>query len=109
MATGPPGLYGARDAGLLGYRLHGEPQVVNLDGLVIDYGFVELVRRDASILERVRTEEVDYLVERLGEDEQRQFSCATVLWTPEPVRSAHPLAGGVDEAPIRFLDGRSCR
>ncbi len=42
LSVGPPGLYGARDAGLLAYRLDGTREVVNLDGLVNDYDFAEL-------------------------------------------------------------------
>ena len=38
---GPRGTYGARDAGLLGYRLEGTRTVINLDGLVNDYAFAE--------------------------------------------------------------------
>ena len=65
-AHGPPGRYGARDAGVLGYELDGRPRgVVNLDGLVNDYRFVELVKAEATIWRHAARRDVDFFVGRL--------------------------------------------
>jgi hypothetical protein len=108
-AHGPPGRYGAADAGLLGYELDGHRSVVNLDGLVNDYQFVSLVDRGASLRERVAASRLDVLVNRLPESALRQFSCGTVLWTSPGRPAAVGDDGVVERAPIYVIDVRHCR
>lgn len=111
LAEGPPGRYGARDAGLLGFRLHGERTVVNLDGLVNDDEFAELVLADAPLRLRVADQEVDVLVNRLSDEERARWDdCAVELYRSEVlVPSYDPLLGGSAASPVAVLDVRSCR
>jgi hypothetical protein len=97
---GPPGRYGASDAGLLGYRLDGFRPVVNLDGLVNNYRFADLMDRGATLLERIRATGVDVYVNRLTQDQLQAMPCARLLW-----RSPALLGG----APADVLDVRGCR
>jgi hypothetical protein len=108
-ANGPPGRYGAFDAGLLGYRLDGDPAVVNLDGLVNDYSYAELVTSGAPIVEKLRAAGVDYLVNRLPpESLTGELACAEEVWrSPQRI----PYADGFTartEAPVYVLDVRPC-
>jgi hypothetical protein len=109
--SGPEGRYGAPDAGLLGYRLDGRSDVVNLDGLVNNYEFAALVNGGASLSERARVTGVSFLVARLPDSVRRdQFGCATTLWTsPEAIPYADGLDGASSTAPVVVLDLRSCR
>jgi hypothetical protein len=106
---GPSGRYGARDAGLIGYRLDEVP-VVNLDGLVNDYDFTELTGRDASLRARIAQTRVDYFVGRV-DDRMRAdlYACGDVIWTsPERVPYADALTP-FNRAPVVVADTRGCR
>ena len=109
-AEGPEGVYGAFDAGLLGYRLHGVRVVVNLDGLVNDYEHAELAMAGASTEELVAHNDVDYLVQRLDAAVVRDMTCASVLWQfPQAIGGGGSVAAGdAHESPVYVLDVRSC-
>jgi hypothetical protein len=101
------GRLGARDAGLLGYRL--DHEVVNLDGLVNDYEFTTLDARNASVPDRVRATGVDIYVNRMEPKELEDLECAEVLWrSPGRVPAAN-TAGQVTWGRIVVLDVRACR
>jgi hypothetical protein len=107
---GPAGRYGARDAGLLGFRLDGEVDVVNLDGLVNDYAFADYVATGPTTLERARQQGVDHFVGRVrDEDMAGQFRCADVLWTsPDPIAYGDGLSSAVTSAHLYVLDLNPC-
>ncbi len=106
---GPDGRYGARDAGLLGFRLDGHQELVNLDGLVNNYDFAELVVGDASMVERFDATRADYFVGRTSPGLRRELGCGTVLWTsPGLVQYVDPY-GTVTHAPVEIVDVRACR
>lgn len=108
-AEGPAGRYGARDAGLLGFRLHGRRTLVNLDGLVNSYEYAELLETDPTLVEQVRATDVDFLVNRLPADRvSGELGCARELW-----RSAQPVAyeDGLQDGStqhVYVLDVRGC-
>lgn len=108
---GPAGRYGAYDAGLLGFELDGSRTVVNLDGLVNNYEFAELVAAHASAAARIEFTEVDYVVNRLTDERlASEFACATPVWRSElavPYRDSANRAG--TEGFIHVLDVRGCR
>jgi hypothetical protein len=107
--SGPPGRYGARDAGLLGFRLDSTTAVVNLDGLVNDYDFAELVSRNAPLLERIQYTKVEYFVGRLRDDLLADLTpCAQVVWTSPGMIPYSDSLHGYSEAPIRIVDTRAC-
>jgi hypothetical protein len=111
LAEGPRGTYGARDAGLLGYRLSpsGRP-VVNLDGLVNDYEFAEFVTRGGDGWgDRLRAANVDFLIQRLYEDEiTGEMACGRELWrSPQPVLYYDSLEA-TTSAYVVVLDVRAC-
>lgn len=110
VAEGPTGRFGARDAGILGYRLGSERSVVNLDGLVNDYDFGEIVKADASLLERIRYADVEFFVGRLQEHELPDLPCASVLWTsPHVVSYESPLRDtSRSDGYVYVLDTRGC-
>jgi hypothetical protein len=108
---GPDGRYGAYDAGLLGYRLDGDRTFVNLDGLVNNYEFAALVDLRADAPTRIRATAVDFLVNRLSDDQLHgELECARPVW-----RSDHavPYWDGAQKDPqlsyIHVLDVRACR
>ncbi len=107
---GPSGRYGARDAGLVGFRLDGARNVVNLDGLVNDYDFADLVRHDTPLSKRVAAEHVDYFVGRISDaDRAHELDCGTVLWTsPGEIPYADDSAS-YSVAAVRVFDVRACR
>jgi hypothetical protein len=97
-----PVLHGAKDAGIVGYRL--DPVgVVNIDGLVNDYEFAAFLETDPTILDRIRQEHIEVYVGRLSDQARDDMRCATTLWqSPGHV----PIVGGV--APVYVLDTREC-
>jgi hypothetical protein len=107
--SGPPGRYGARDAGILGFRLDGSRPVVNLDGLVNDYDFAEeLVATQAPLIDRLRATGVQYFVGRIMDDELQSIAaCGPVLWTSPDV-VFHSSVGITTSAPVRIVDVRGC-
>ncbi len=111
LAEGPEGRYAAFDAGLLGYRLHGERELVNIDGLVNDYGFAELVTADAPLDEVVRAEQIDFVVNRLNPARQAAVAgCSEVIWeSPRSILAREGLDGEVLDLPVVVLDVRGCR
>jgi hypothetical protein len=106
---GPPGRYGARDAGLLAHRLDGTRTVVNLDGLVNDYEFAALVEDEASLRARASATSVMFFVGRLSRtDVEQEFGCGVELWrSPELIYYSDSLHGESRE-PLRIIDLRSC-
>jgi hypothetical protein len=109
-AHGPPGRYGANDAGLLGYRLDGTRQVVNLDGLVNDYAFADRLRRGASKRQLIAASGVDYYVNRIAPKDLAALSCGRVLWTsPGRVDDSDGPGGATTSAPVYVMDVRNCR
>lgn len=107
---GPPGRYGARDAGLVGYRLDGRRDVVNLDGLVNDYAFGQRLARGDSLRELIAASDVDYYVNRIPPQDMAGLSCGKVLWTsPGRVDNDDGPGGTTTSAPIYVLDVRGCR
>lgn len=102
-SEGPVGRYGAYDAGLIGFELGGTVEVVNLDGLVNDYEYAELLLSGASRTRLLQHDQVDYLVNRLTDAEVSELDCARPLWrSPEPV----PYGGML--AYVYVLDVRGC-
>jgi hypothetical protein len=98
---GPPGRYAALDAGILGYELHDSPdhELVNIDGMVNNHDFVDLVVDRTAIGERVAFVDADFLVNRADARlDSTDLSCAEVLW-----ESAD--SGGY---PITVWDLRDC-
>jgi hypothetical protein len=107
---GPPGRYGARDAGLLGYRLDGQHDVVNLDGLVNDYAFADRLAHGQSLRQLIAASGVDYYVNRINAHDLAELSCGKVLWTsPGQVDNADGPGGATTSAPVYVLDVRNCR
>ncbi len=107
---GPPGRYGARDVGLLGYRLDGHRDVVNLDGLVNDYSFADRLAHDQSLRELIAASGVDYYVNRINPHDLAALSCGKVLWKSAGQIEASDGPGGANtSAPVYVLDVRSCR
>jgi hypothetical protein len=107
---GPPGRFGARDAGLLGYRLDGRRNVVNLDGLVNNYAYADRLAHDQSLRELIAASGVDYYVNRVNAHDLASLSCGKVLWTsPGRVDDADGPGGTTTSAPVYVLDVRSCR
>jgi hypothetical protein len=107
---GPSGRYGARDAGLVGFQLDGVRDVVNLDGLVNNYDYANLVRRDTPLSQRVAAEHVDYFVGRISdEDRARELDCSTVLWTSPGEIPYDDDSTPYSIAPVRIFDVRACR
>lgn len=102
---GPSGRYGGRDSGLLGYRLDGTHQLVNLDGLVNGRDVVALLRDGAPLGAIARQERVDLLITRLNAEERRELSCATELW-----RSRERGYYSLDQqwGHVHVLDLRTC-
>jgi hypothetical protein len=109
LAQGPPGRYGAYDAGLLAYRLDGHRTVTNLDGLVNDYEFAALVTSGAGVRPRVHAEGVQMLVQRVPDDQRAgELACATELWRSSwAVTYADGFTPRTD-APVYVLDVRAC-
>jgi hypothetical protein len=106
---GPVGRYGARDAGLLGYRLDGRRDVVNLDGLVNDYSFADRLARGQSLRELIVASGVDYYVNRINAHDRAELSCGKVLWTsPGRIDNADGPGGTTTSAPVYVLDVRGC-
>jgi hypothetical protein len=106
---GPVGRYGARDAGLLGYRLDGRRDVVNLDGLVNDYSFADRLARGQSLRELIVASGVDYYVNRINAHDLAELSCGKVLWTsPGRIDNADGPGGTTTSAPVYVLDVRGC-
>jgi hypothetical protein len=98
---GPPGRYAALDAGILGYELHDSPdhELVNIDGMVNNHDFVDLVVDRTSIGERVAFVDADFLVNRADARlDSTDLSCAEVLWESADI-------GGY---PITVWDLRDC-
>ncbi len=107
---GPPGLYGAADAGLLGYRLDGTVQVVNLDGLVNDYEFARLAADNAPLLARVRATDTDFFVGRIATaDLRKQLPCGGVLWSSPGRVPYNDSLNGLSRASVKVIDVRDCR
>jgi hypothetical protein len=105
---GPPGRYGAYDAGLLGYQLDGQFAVVNLDGLVNSYAYGELLVNDVPERERFQFAEVDYLVNRLSDPRLLgDLACGVPLWRSE--FPAYSAGSNFEWASIYVVDVRSCR
>lgn len=101
-AHGPNARYGARDAGVLGYELDEHRTVVNLDGLVNDYPFAELVKSSTSVWRRARARGVGVFVGRLYDFDRPIPSCARELWRSRPVKTS----GNV--SPVYIIDLRAC-
>lgn len=108
-SDGPTGRYGARDAGLLGFRLHGARTLVNLDGLVNNYDYAELLERDPTLLQQADANGVDFLVTRLAAEQViGELGCADQLWrSDQPVAYDDGLQGESNQY-IYVLDLRSC-
>ena len=109
VAHGPPGRYGADDAGLLGYRLDGTHPVVDVDGLVDNYRYAALVARGSTLRQQLAATGVDVYVNRIHPSQLAALGCARVLWrSPNQVAV---LEGGttLDRAPVDVLDVRRCR
>jgi hypothetical protein len=103
------GTYGARDAGILGFRLDPGRHVVNLDGLVNDYDYADFVKRGPSLRESIDREQVDLFVGRLTSAELKGLSCAAPVWrSPQAVRYADALSSTTG-AYVYVLDVRGCR
>lgn len=102
-SEGPVGRYGAYDAGLIGFELGGTVEVVNLDGLVNDYEYAELLLSGAPRTRLLEHDQVDYLVNRLSDAEVRELDCARPLW-----RSPDPVPYGGTLAYVHVLDVRAC-
>jgi hypothetical protein len=105
------GRLGAYDAGLLGFELH-DRGVVNLDGLVNDFAYADLLMSPSSrddVLERYRRTGVYYLIGRLAPTDPRRPRCATVIWEdPVPVAYRGSIEG-VTTVPVVVLElGASC-
>jgi hypothetical protein len=99
--NGPPGRYAALDAGILGFELHDsrDHELVNIDGMVNNHDFVELVTGRSTVAERVDFADAEFLVNRAdarlaGTD----LSCAAVLWE----------SNDVEGYPITVWDLRGC-
>jgi hypothetical protein len=109
LRDGPEGRYGAGDAGLLAYQLDRSRDVVNLDGLVNNYEFAELMSTGATMLELARADGVRYFVSRLTDDTiSGEFACAKVLWTsPDAITYGDSLSG-TSTAHLYVLDLSTC-
>jgi hypothetical protein len=107
--NGPPGRYGAWDTGVLGFRLNGLHPVVNLDGLVNDYEYGELVTSGAPAIEELSREGIEFLVQRLPDSQRNgELACARELWrSPEPVEYADDIKPQTS-FPVYVLDVRPC-
>jgi hypothetical protein len=106
-AEGPPGRYGAFDAGLLGYRLDGRYPLVNLDGLVNDREFGEFLESRPSRLETARREGVEILVNDLRVAERESdLACALTLYEGAGSVKSDAAIAGPDR--IYVLDLRPC-
>jgi hypothetical protein len=108
--NGPNGRYGARDAGLLGHRLDRTRTVVNLDGLVNDYAFADLVIDNASLRRRIAATKVDYFVGRLTRKERdEELACAKTLWRSPGTIPFTDFVHGYSSGLLYVLDVRGCR
>jgi hypothetical protein len=105
---GPPGRYGAMDAGLLGYELDRDRSVVDLDGLVNDYSFAALVTAHASERTLLSVSGVDFLVNRFTPDGLQQLGCATVLWTSPGAVTYGDAFVKLATGHVYVVDVRSC-
>jgi hypothetical protein len=105
---GPPGRYGATDAGLLGYELDGTRSVVNLDGLVNNYHFAKLVNSHASLRMRLAVSRVDYLANRLTGADLHRLGCGSVLWRSPGLVPYGDDFSAYTEGHIYVLDVRRC-
>jgi hypothetical protein len=94
--------YGARDAGILGYRLD-PASVVNLDGLTNDYDFGEFVVNEPFTRPRIEREGIEVFVGRLATEDFADLDCAEVLW-----RSPGEVVAGAGTSPVYILDTRGC-
>ena len=104
---GPDATYGAFDAGLVGYRLHGTHALINLDGLMNDNEFVEWTDTPRTRLEIARHEGVEILVNDMPVGErQGDLACATTLW--EGQRSLRADASTENPDRMYVLDLRPC-
>jgi hypothetical protein len=110
LENGPPGQYGAWDAGLLGYRLDGRHTVVNMDGLVNDYDYARVVTNKGSLKDQIRASGVDVMINFIDDETLRsEFACATVLWrTPQTIFPDDPLMPP-NEGRVYVLDVTGCR
>jgi hypothetical protein len=106
---GPRGLYGAADAGLLGHRLDRVHPVVNLDGLVNDYAFADLVIDNASLQRRISVTRIDYFVGRLTQRQRDQLACGKALWTSRSTITYNDSFHGYSVGKLYVLDVRACR
>lgn len=104
-----PGRYGAYDAGLLAFGLD-PTTVVNLDGLVNDYDYLDLVADpDVDALDRYRDQGVRTLVGRFTVGDQRLPDCAGRLWaSPTQVSYYDSVTGLTTAAPVGIYDLGTC-
>jgi len=104
---GPPGTYGAFDAGLLGYRLDGTVPLINLDGLVNDHEFGRFTATGPTRLETARNQGVELLVNDLRMAERESdLRCATTLY--QGAGSVRSDAAQVGPDRLYVLDLRPC-
>ena len=93
--TRPPGVYGAFDAGLLGYRLDGDATVVNLDGLVNNRDYATYLATRPDRLQMAGHAGVDIVIN--GFDQSTRdglWSCARTLYVGSvDIDDAHPDLG----------------
>lgn len=104
-----PGRLGAYDAGLLGFELHDRP-VVNLDGLVNDFAYADVLMSPSNptMLDRYRAAGVDVLIGRLAVTDPRRPDCASVIWE-DPVPVGYRSQFGVETfVPVVVLDLAPC-
>lgn len=101
---GPTAVYGAADAGLLGYDLDGTVPVVNLDGLVNDPDHADLVIAGASRAELIQRSGIDAFVGRLDDAARAELPCARELWrSPAGIPTPDALGGGGPTADLPLL------
>jgi hypothetical protein len=114
--SGPAGIYGSPDAGLLGFELDNSGRkMVNLDGLVNSYDYAAALERRAPALDRYRSQGLGFLVARRDlSDRWSVPACALPIWrSSADVQfdfNAFQFEPSIDAPmmPIRVWDLRPC-
>jgi hypothetical protein len=106
--NGPAGTYGAFDAGLLGYRLHDQHRLINLDGLVNDAEFARFSASGPTLVELLDHDAVDFLVgDFTDRRRETELACAETLWQGDLTLRPDAAEYGPDR--VYVLDVRPCR
>ncbi len=106
---GPPGRYGGNDTGLLGFRLDGTHELVNLDGLVNDYEYAAFLSGEPNMVQKAQRKGVDLLIGRFPDEIlEGPLTCGEILWeSPGSVPYVDGLRD-LTEARVFVVDVRGC-